>query len=177
MRALAAQAVREQSLDGRSVSIGRCLLPEPTGLSTHILLSNLIANARGTAWRSCLKIEIAGRARKPAAGVLRARPRAGLDLHGPNNFSAAGRPSDRRARRAGWVSRSRRALLERHRTDLVEARRAGTTFLFTLRPQPPTQSPTKTVDDDEPRTPDAFRDARGLFMEQLARTCSGTRAS
>lgn len=45
MRALAAQAVREQSLDERQVSIGPLPHARADRVITHILLSNLIANA------------------------------------------------------------------------------------------------------------------------------------
>ena len=62
MRALAAQAAREQSLDERSVSIGPLPPTRADRVITHILLSNLIANAaRHGRGGHGLKIEIGSR--------------------------------------------------------------------------------------------------------------------
>ncbi len=143
MRALAEKAVREQSLDGRSVSIGPLPPARADRVITHILLSNLIANAarHGRSGRA-LRVEIGHRDGAVDGPVYFVRDNGrGLD---PALAARLFRPLADRSPVAGepglglGLAIAARAV-ERHGGRIwVESEAGrGATFLFTLRPPPP----------------------------------------
>jgi signal transduction histidine kinase len=151
LRALAEQAVREQSLDEGSVSIGALPPVRVDRVITHILLSNLLANAarHGRSGRG-LKVEIGyrdGAADGPVYFVRDNGP--GLD---PALAARLFRPLAERSVGAGdrglglGLAIAARAV-ERHGGRIwVESEPGhGATFLFTLRPPP-------SDDDGRPAT-------------------------
>ncbi len=156
MRALAAQAVREQSLDERLVSIGPLPPARADRVITHILLSNLIANAARHGRGSYgLKIEIGSRdtdAGGPAYFVRDHGP--GLDpvlaeqLFRPlaDRSTAPGKPG------LGLGLAIAARAVERHGGKIwVESTQGkGTTFLFTLRSSVADPDSDETADDREP---------------------------
>jgi signal transduction histidine kinase len=156
MRALAAQAVREQSLDERLVSIGPLPPARADRFITHILLSNLIANAaRHGRGGHGLKIEIGSRDTDTDAGG----PAYFVRDHGPGLDPAlaeqlfrplADRPIGQGKPGLGLGLAIAARAVERHggRIWVESTQGRGTTFLFTLRPAAP--APDETVDDPEP---------------------------
>jgi signal transduction histidine kinase len=139
MRALAVQAVREQSLDERSVSIGPLPWARADRVIAHILLSNLIANAaRHGRGAQGLRIEIGSR--DDAAGG----PAYFVRDHGPGLDPAlaerlfrplADRPIGQGKPGLGLGLAIAARAVERHggRIWVESAPGRGATFLFTLR--------------------------------------------
>ncbi len=156
MRALAAQAVREQSLDERSVSIGPLPAARADRVITHILLSNLIANAaRHGRGGHGLKIEIGSRDTEAGGPAYFVRD------HGPGLDPAlaeqlfrplADRPIARGTPGLGLGLAIAARAVERHggRIWVESTPGQGTTFLFTLRPAATDAEPDETGGDSEP---------------------------
>ena len=156
MRALAAQAVREQSLDERLVSIGPLPPARADRVITHILLSNLIANAaRHGRGRYGLKIEIGSRDTDAGGPAYFVRD------HGPGLDPAlaeqlfrpmADRPTGQGKPGLGLGLAIAARAVERHGGKIwVESTQGrGTTFLFTLRPAGAATEPDESGDDAEP---------------------------
>jgi signal transduction histidine kinase len=147
MRALAAQAVREQSLDERSVSLGDLPPARADKVITHILLSNLIANAarHGRSERA-LRIEIGSRDAGPEGPAYYVRDNGpGLD---PARVEQLFRPLADRLRAGSkpglglGLAIAARAV-DRHggRIWVESTPGKGATFLFTLRPAPSETDP------------------------------------
>ncbi len=156
MHALAAQAVREQSLDERLVSIAPLPPARADRVITHILLSNLIANAaRHGRGGHGLKIEIGCRdtdAGGPAYFVRDHGP--GLDpvLAEQLFRPMADRPTGPGKPGLGLGLAIAARAVERHggRIWVESTQGKGATFLFTLRPAATDAQSGKTVDDREP---------------------------
>jgi len=158
MRALAAQAVREQSLDERLVSIGPLPPARVDKVITHILLSNLIANAaRHGRGSHGLKIEIGSR----DLGVDAGGPAYFVRDHGPGLDPAlaeqlfrpmADRPTGQGKPGLGLGLAIAARAVERHggRMWVESTQGRGATFLFTLRPAAAPAESDETVDDREP---------------------------
>jgi len=140
MRALAAQAVREQSLNERWVSIGPMPSARVDRVITHILLSNLIANAarHGRSGHG-LAIEIGSRDTEAGGPAYFVRD------HGPGLDPAMAeqlfrplpdRPLDGGKPGLGLGLAIAARAVERHggKIWVESAPGQGTTFLFTLRP-------------------------------------------
>jgi signal transduction histidine kinase len=142
MRALAEQAAREQSIDERSLSIGPLPPVRADKVITHILLSNLIANAAKHGRGGGLKIEIGCRDDAADGTTYFVRDNGpGLD---PELAARLFRPlpdrepaSSDRGLGLGLAIAAR--AVERHggRIWVESAPGQGATFLFTLRPAPP----------------------------------------
>jgi signal transduction histidine kinase len=142
MRELTEQAVREQSLDPRSVSIGPLPPARADRVITHILISNLIANAakHGRTGRP-LRIEVGATTTDLGEAAYFVRD------FGPGIAPAVAeqlfRPLPDRPRRAGepglglGLAIAARAV-ERHGGRIwVESEPGrGATFWFTLNPSP-----------------------------------------
>jgi signal transduction histidine kinase len=155
MHALAEQAAREQSLDERSVTIGPMPSVRADSVITHILLSNLIANAakHGRSGRAS-KIEIGSRGGAPDGPVYFVRDNGpGLD---PDLAARLFRPLADRSPASGdrglglGLAIAARAV-ERHggRIWVESAPGQGATFLFTLRAAPRDDaSPAEDVGND-----------------------------
>jgi len=157
MRALAAQAVREQSLDARSVAIGPLPAARADRVITHILLSNLLANAaRHGRGSHGLKIEIGSRDMEAGGPAYYVRDHGpGLDpalaeqLFRPlaDRPIAGGKPG----LGLGLAIAARAAERHRGRIWVESTPGQGTTFLFTLRP--------RALDADSDETPGGGDDA------------------
>jgi signal transduction histidine kinase len=145
MRALAEQAVREQALDERFVSIEALPSARADRVITHILLSNLIANAarHGRSGRA-LRVEIGSRAGDPAVYFVRDNG-PGLDPELAEQLfrPLADRPLTAPASGLGLGLAIVARAVERHggRIWVESAPGQGATFLFTLGP---------AAADDEP---------------------------
>ena len=143
MNALAAQAVREQGLDQRVVSIGPLPRAKADRVITHILLSNLIANAaRHGRSSQGVRIEIGSRDGAAGGTAYFVRDRGpGLDPELAERLfrPLADRPIGQGKPGLGLGLAIAARAVERHGGKIwVESTPGrGATFLFTLQPETP----------------------------------------
>lgn len=142
VRALAEQVVREQSLDARTVSIGALPAAPADRVVVHILLSNLVANAakHGRSGRA-LRIEIGCREVAGAAPLYFVRDNGlGLDKALAEKLfkPLPDRPPTSGSDGLGLGLAIAARAVERHggRIAVESEPGLGTTFLFTLEPEP-----------------------------------------
>jgi signal transduction histidine kinase len=157
MRDLVEQAVSEQSLDERLVSIGPLPSARVDKVITHILLSNLIANAarHGRSGRA-LRIEIGCREERGGPAYFVRDNGPGLD---PELAEQLFRPLPDRPLTASSQSGLGLGLaivaraVQRHggRIWVESAPGQGATFLFTLHPAPAEDAPEELADTSAPR--------------------------